>query len=83
MKGGVDLTECDANFAPIFLFFIRMTSFLDIVGGMGPSLCIPSFIKIRQLLPPKILLLPPFCLLFYFNLSPQTSKWSEVLIHFL
>ena len=46
-KGGVDLTECDANFAPIFLFFIRMTSFLDIVGGMGPSLCIPSFMTIR------------------------------------
>ena len=58
------LRDCDAIFALIFLFFIRMTSFWNIVGGMGASLCIPSFEKIRQILPPEILLLPLFCLLF-------------------
>ena len=59
-KGGVYLRDRDAIFALIFLFFIRMTSFWNIVGGMGASLCIPSFVKIRQLLPPEFLLLPPF-----------------------
>ena len=40
-----------------FLFFIRITSFWNIVGGMGPSLCISSLVTIRQILPPEILIL--------------------------
>ena len=59
-KGGVYLRDRDAILALIFLFFIRMTSFWNIVGGMGASLCIPSFVKISQLLAPEFLLLPPF-----------------------
>ena len=31
-----------------------MTSFWNIVGGMGASLCIPSFMRICELLPPKL-----------------------------
>ena len=53
-KGGVYLRDCDAIFALIFMFFIQMTSFWNIVGGMGASLCIPSFMRICELLPPKL-----------------------------
>ena len=48
------LRDCDAILALIFLFFIRITSFWNIVGGMGASLCIPSFMRICELLPPKL-----------------------------
>ena len=53
-KGGVYLRDRDAILALIFLFFIRMISFWNIVGGMGASLCIPSFMRICELLPPKL-----------------------------
>ena len=45
-----------------------MTSFLDIVGGMGPSSCIPGFMK------NSFLLNPPFASFFNFSLSPLTSR---------
>ena len=48
------LRDRDAIFALNFLIFIRMTSFWNLVGGMGASLCIPSFMRIRELLPPKL-----------------------------
>ena len=51
---GVYLRDCEAIFALIFMFFIQMTSFWNIVGGMGASLCIPSFMRICELLPPKL-----------------------------
>ena len=71
---GVYLRDCDAILALFFLFFIRMTSFWNIMGGMGPSLCIPSFVKIRQLLPPKFLILPPFFLAGILVSSLEYSK---------
>ena len=53
----MELRDCDAILALIILFSIQITSFWNIVGGMGPSLCISSLVTIRQILPPEILIL--------------------------
>ena len=79
-KGGVYLRERDAKIAAIFSFFIGTTSFFNIMGEMGASLSPSSFMRIRELLPPKfrhpeILLLPP--LLTHISLASlqNRQKW--------
>ena len=69
-----------AKIAAIFSFFIRTTSFFNIMGEMGASLSPSSLMRIRELLPPKfrhpeILLLPP--LLNHISLASlqNRQKW--------
>ena len=70
------LRERDAKMAAIFSFFIGITSFFNIMGEMGASLRSPSFIRIRELLPSKTLLLPPF---FYSNIVSSHEDGKKCL----